>query len=137
MADNSLTSSTGSNNLTSNWGRDTAVQNRQMASAQRDYGFNWQDAKRNWERSRAKLAGGYQSRGMMRSGMYNRGQSQFSVDRSNNFGQLARQYQDQREGYGMQQANTDRGYFGGMIDAETQKSMGWADTAAALQDRIV
>ena len=137
MADNSLTSSTGNTNSASNAGRDLAGQDRNLASAQRDYGFNWRDAKKNWERSRAKLAGGYQARGMMRSGMYNRGQSEFSVDRTNNFGQLARAFNDQREGLGVQRANTDLGYFGGMVDSETQRSMDWANTAAALQDRIV
>lgn len=136
--DNSLTSSTGStDNSASNWGRNTAMVNKNQANAATDYSFSWADAKKNWERARSKLAGGFQARGMMRSGMYNRGQSEFSVDRGANFGQLARTYQGQREGFGVNRQQLDQGYFGGQMTSEMERSMRNADIAAALQDRVV
>jgi len=120
--------------LQSNWGRQTAALNRQDARSADQYGFNMRSANRQFENARGMVGTNASRRGVFRSGIHQRMRDNFELDRQDRIGQLIRDFQTNREGYGMQQGQFDQGYFGGSLDARTQQSLGWADLAAALQD---
>lgn len=103
------------NNYGSNYLQNTAGLQSRMAMGAQQYGNQYRDMGTQYGRQRNRLPGQFMGRGMLKSGMYNRGRNEFNIDKATAFGNLAQQYAQQQQGWGQEQAGygmtRDQGYL--------------------------
>lgn len=103
------------NNYGSNYLQNTAGLQSRMATGAQGYNNQYRDLGTQFGRQRSKLPGQFLGRGMLKSGMYNRGRNEFNIDKLNAFGNLKQQYAQQQQGWAQEQSGfgmtRDQGYL--------------------------
>lgn len=117
---------------TSNWASQTNALNYRANIADQNYGQQVGAQTRNWQRSRERLPGSFANRGLQTSGLYGRALSDFNTQRDESFGQLARDYYNQRAQFGMERSGLDQQYWNEMANIDDQERLRRAQIAAQL-----
>lgn len=88
----------------------------QQGILQSEKGITEQDLGRRFDQMRERLPGQYQNRGLMNSGVYQQGLSDYATERTNQFADLNRRFQGQMGG--LQRAYQQLGATHGMTTAD-------------------
>jgi len=119
--------------LNNQYGQGAAQNLFQQSMLQSEQGVREQDLGRRFDQMREKLPAGFQQRGLMNSGVYQQGLTDYGTERTNAFADLQRGFQNQMGG--LQQAYAQMGstYSTGMSDVESQRTARRRGKAAALR----
>lgn len=115
-----------------NYGAQQASLGLYQQKADTDYASNFQNLSQQWKQVRNRIPGSYMRRGLATSGIYGRGLNDYQQSRNSAFGQLARDYYNQKAQYGMQGVNLGQQLYGTMADIDEQERMRRAQIAAQL-----
>jgi hypothetical protein len=107
--------------------------NLQTSQLDSRYGRDFGSQTRNWNKARASFPRGFNQRGLMTSGIYNREMQDFDAERQDSFGRLAEDYYNQRANYANQSDESRGGYEDMMANIEDQQRMYWAQKAAQIR----
>ena len=103
------------NNYGSNYLQQSAGLQSRMATGTQQFSNQIRDAGTQFGRQRSKLPGQFMGRGMLRSGMYNRGRNEFQTDKVNAYGNMRQNFAQQQQGWAQEQSGygmtRDQGYL--------------------------
>jgi hypothetical protein len=115
-----------------NYGTQQASLGLYQQKADTDYGSNFGDLTRQWDRMRTRMPGTYMNRGLSRSGIYGQGLNDYHQGRTSSFGRLANDYYHQKAQYGMQSMSQGQQLYNTMADIDEQERLRRAQIAAQL-----
>lgn len=88
---------------------------------------------REWDTMRSKLPGSYVGRGLMNSGIWGQGLTDYGLNRDSAYADSARNYQTQYGDIRLQKHQSKRDYMTQMADIAEQEKMRRASVASALR----
>lgn len=103
------------------------------ANVQQNQGLDTNKLARQFDQMRERLPGGYAARGLLNSGIYKRGLTNYGLDRQSAFGDLAAKYQQMLGQTSLDEYGAGITYGNTIGDINDQERIRRAQIAAALQ----